>query len=101
GIRDFHVTGVQTCALPIYRRSRRCVRLLRKVLASADFERNGPRSRAGAREIVRLQCTLARHRGSIRASSIRSEAKPRQRETFEEIGRASCRERVEMSAVAV
>src|SRR5690606_41038241 len=25
GIRDFHVTGVQTCALPIYRtRSRRC-----------------------------------------------------------------------------
>src|SRR5579883_1637831 len=24
GIRDFHVTGVQTCALPIWRRARRC-----------------------------------------------------------------------------
>src|SRR5690606_39822363 len=29
GIRDFHVTGVQTCALPIYPRS-----IIRKVLAA-------------------------------------------------------------------
>src|SRR5256885_11393661 len=27
GIRDYKVTGVQTCALPIYRRVRRCRRL--------------------------------------------------------------------------
>src|SRR5690606_40757667 len=25
GIRDFHVTGVQTCALPIWRRGRRAI----------------------------------------------------------------------------
>src|SRR5690606_40358241 len=29
GIRDFHVTGVQTCALPIYSDRRGCLRLRR------------------------------------------------------------------------
>src|SRR5690606_40244542 len=38
GIRDFHVTGVQTCALPIYRGSER------HALAACDLSR----SRRGA-----------------------------------------------------
>src|SRR5690606_40955511 len=36
GIRDFHVTGVQTCALPIYRASRTTVRLTPNWRMSAD-----------------------------------------------------------------
>src|SRR6266511_4942504 len=59
GIRDFHVTGVQTCALPISERT-------------PDADRDLPlRGRRGVE--VGLQ----------------------------EIGRASCRERVEISVVAV
>src|SRR5690606_40875619 len=36
GIRDFHVTGVQTCALPIYRRRRRAAHLLPDRAADAQ-----------------------------------------------------------------
>src|SRR5207302_7730491 len=38
GIRDFHVTGVQTCALPIYRR------LLRRGVSPPDAMTTGPAS---------------------------------------------------------
>src|SRR5690625_7457000 len=61
GIRDGHVTGVQTCALPI-------------LLSQLRRPRQSPRS---------------------------AQKKIPGQSTGREIGRASCRERVEMSAVAV
>src|SRR5690606_40517771 len=70
GIRDFHVTGVQTCALPISRK---------------------PAARAAGNPSARQ----ARRYGYSFARAMQW----RGRES--EIGRASCRERVEMSVVAV
>src|SRR6266508_6691804 len=51
GIRDGHVTGVQTCALPIW----------------------GPTRGAGARPGNRPACTSARGRGPARPAGARSE----------------------------
>src|SRR5690606_39856400 len=45
GIRDFHVTGVQTCALPIYRDQQRRPR------QEADRQRGQQRALAGAGEV--------------------------------------------------
>src|SRR5205807_7734232 len=84
GIRDYKVTGVQTCALPILRRVRaradERVRDLGRVplrLDRATHFRDGPveigRERA---DEVRLQLVEV--------------------DLDDEIGRASCRERVEM-----
>src|SRR5690606_40617540 len=79
GIRDFHVTGVQTCALPIFR--------------AAQSERS-PRSRstrsAASVPLGSLPCTLpATHRiGTPRSVICFASASGVQ------IGRASCRERV-------
>src|SRR5438132_13868895 len=68
GIRDHCVTGVQTCALPIFRQSRR--------------------ARGGVfAEAARRDCLSRRPSRAARSSS--------------EIGRASCRERVEISVGAV
>src|SRR5436305_5884978 len=73
GIRDADVTGVQTCALPI----------------------SPPRARQGARQGA-TQGQPPRVR-KARSGGRRTSPHP-QRAT--EIGRASCRERVEISAVA-
>src|SRR5690606_40289835 len=70
GIRDFHVTGVQTCALPIWRRAPRsssspprttsstsrrncCARgaSTRSSLSISPPERNAPRSRSEERRV--------------------------------------------------
>src|SRR5688572_32878406 len=67
GIRDLTVTGVQTCALPILRRS--------------------PENGAG-NHIKLAAMTSTRDRGAFESTSCK-------------IGRASCRERVEISVVAV
>src|SRR5688572_32854363 len=49
GIRDLTVTGVQTCALPIWPRPARIVRLRPSgALRGADAEGAGRRARAGA-----------------------------------------------------
>src|SRR2546430_3413960 len=78
GIRDLTVTGVQTCALPIYRSRApvRVVRALRRALPPA------PRKETRAR---RSQSSRARDRTSCRAPRSCAASK---------IGRASCRERV-------
>src|SRR2546425_10200451 len=78
GIRDKLVTGVQTCALPISARSRRGPRRpddspARRAAATAGGE-------------------AARTQGAGAASCPT---------TTPQIGRASCRERVEISVVAV
>src|SRR5690606_40857178 len=79
GIRDFHVTGVQTCALPISSPCR-IVRLAISTSISASI-------------VITRPDPL---RGSVAAwmivPALLSPVK---------IGRASCRERVEISGVAV
>src|SRR2546430_8910101 len=78
GIRDLTVTGVQTCALPIWPSVRRRRAPSRGAQPDLQFEPNGHGPgvrnswRAGVRLDVQVQHGLGRH----------------------EIGRASCRERV-------
>src|SRR5436309_6051651 len=98
GIRDFHVTGVQTCALPISRRRRR----------------RSPGSRAG-REWPSVRSSAGRGRGSgrgrgrgggrgggRRGSRARGGGRRgRSRGGRVQIGRASCRERVLILVVVV
>src|SRR5690606_40134024 len=83
GIRDFHVTGVQTCALPIFPlRAESSSSAPRIDLAGeAPARHREARSEGGA--------AVERHPPLARAASR------------VEIGRASCRERVESSVAAV
>src|SRR5688500_19948415 len=81
GIRDYKVTGVQTCALPIL--------VLQKVpqLAKGNL-RNRLRHDAPDEDDYQLGCCLLTFpRGGVSDRRI-------------EIGRASCRERVEIWGVA-
>src|SRR5690606_40750340 len=72
GIRDFHVTGVQACALPIY-------------------QMGGATSLRAVRSRIGPSTTTAATRRTLRRRATRSPsiAPP----TSVEIGRASCRER--------
>src|SRR5256885_3670354 len=76
GIRDYKVTGVQTCALPICARARR-----------EPWRRSAPTLRARAPRRSAGGCNSRAARGSRRpvGGGARSSR---------EIGRASCRERV-------
>src|SRR5437764_14870738 len=82
GIRDTSVTGVQTCALPIYIVYFR-FRLLHEV---ADID-----------DVVVLQAVGRTHRQFELVDLLEE----RRVEREIEIGRASCRERVEISGVGV
>src|SRR5207302_2948436 len=83
GIRDFHVTGVQTCALPISR-----VRRVRR----GDHAAARP-----GRPLHRFE-DAARDRGGDPRRNDRGA--PRRERAELEIGRASCRERGEDAGVA-
>src|SRR5207237_10455486 len=86
GIRDSSVTGVQTCALPIYSRGNPTVEADVHVGAGARARaRAGQGGGAGAGNGVRGRATVP-------SGASTGE--------HEEIGRASCRERVEGSVVA-
>src|SRR5690606_40731254 len=88
GIRDFHVTGVQTCALPISSRGR--VELGEVWRPGLTHWELGPLTLLGPDD-----------GGAplLRAERIR--VTPSWRGLFDgEIGRASCRERVESAVVA-
>src|SRR5256885_11224597 len=80
GIRDYKVTGVQTCALPIWEiHSRECVdkemdSLLRDEVGDGDSSERA-RSLLGRRETLKVDTIVDSPRKG-------------------EIGRASCRERV-------
>src|SRR5690606_39289995 len=84
GIRDFHVTGVQTCALPISVATVLSI-MLKKGLAKRS---RGPN-------------------GWIWSANVSRGATARQmvdkilNHVFAEIGRASCRDRVELLVVGV
>src|SRR5690606_39719618 len=74
GIRDFHVTGVQTCALPI----------------SPHGAGDALADRVGAQARRELDAAQARSRADRRVRESR---------WCDQIGRASCRERVEITVV--
>src|SRR5687767_15427828 len=86
GIRDKLVTGVQTCALPIWRPLQAC------------RARAPPAARSGARARERRPPGAApppaRPAARVPRSSLYLQG-------LRQIGRASCRERVEISVVAV
>src|SRR5687767_15648442 len=85
GIRDKLVTGVQTCALPIFDRR---IRRRHRSRWDASQGGGGERRRRGPRDRLRG------HRRGRRPSLDREGARG-------EIGRASCRERVEKSVGGV
>src|SRR5690606_40310921 len=87
GIRVFHVTGVQTCALPISRkamtrpRARRAYRGHQTAaMAMVELTRLGPR--AAARAMARISTGKERTRSltRMRASSSQPPTKPRSEE---------------------
>src|SRR5204862_1480460 len=89
GIRDLYVTGVQTCALPISQRTPLKFPLQR-------WRRGQPKVQRGCCALRTLQQTpeqgLRPNHPSTRPARVARFAE----RTIGEIGRASCRERVEM-----
>src|SRR5437879_12541835 len=83
GIRDTSVTGVQTCALPIYSR------------ASAPPAKKGRAKPAAHRVAPRPS------RFPATPSAVAESCAYAQRRQPREIGRASCRERGEMAEVRI
>src|SRR5690606_39752508 len=80
GIRDFHVTGVQTCALPILAKVeviRACRRINPATLPEAT-------ALLASLDLIPLSGTVIDEGANVGATTLRSL----------EIGRASCRERV-------
>src|SRR5690606_40216998 len=91
GIRDFHVTGVQTCALPIYFSAGTTS------LERVDTRRDGALRFDGSQENVRREPDTVKWLDNDRlvvANEGDYEGGSR------EIGRASCRERVASSVGA-
>src|SRR5690606_40270620 len=81
GIRDFHVTGVQTCALPILSITPLGVPVVPEEYGRAATSSAGSMAASGS--------------GAVLPSMSISERCPG---ALSQIGRASCRERVEISA---
>src|SRR5256885_5096089 len=80
GIRDYKVTGVQTCALPIWRGR-----------SAQEIRSSGDGLRALGRFAVTASVHAAHHRGAVGGFRVRCRDDP---VSTVEIGRASCRERV-------
>src|SRR5690606_40105975 len=92
GIRDFHVTGVQTCALPISDRHRRDLIAEDRPYAGwlyMGFAYN-------ARQEAKMD-TVEIDIGMVGPASLAHQAQDFIHD-LREIGRASCRERAELSA---
>src|SRR5437868_11128297 len=86
GIRDRNVTGVQTCALPIY-----FVHFGRSRLFASLTQVNG---------IGRSAWSFSAMPMPTGVGMVRCRAEHARRESRAQIGRASCRERAEMSGGA-
>src|SRR5207302_8363926 len=93
GIRDFHVTGVQTCALPIYRRNRIIVEYCALPLTV--------RNRAVDRVAKVDEESLVRFMRHIAANPDSNRLRGNTRVEKQKIGRASCRERGQSSGARV
>src|SRR5690606_39767664 len=93
GIRDFHVTGVQTCALPISRRTRHLPRPRRPSRNWTNRWKWPPTPRSKHLPATRLAKTMAKVAAVavavvvVVAVAVAALARARQ------IGRASCRAR--------
>src|SRR5207253_7249406 len=98
GIRDGHVTGVQTCALPISYRPD----VARRRPASRSRSRSATRGLPPRPRAIPRPSPVARERReSIPDGAYLTAAPPALRGGRRaEIGRASCRERVEIAGVA-
>src|SRR5206468_8630567 len=96
GIRDLIVTGVQTCALPIYREAQTTLAdAVQEVVggtAGVGPHQDRQLGRAGRQLGERLVQHLQVVAGGVRSRVARPQ--------LAEIGRASCRERVESSVRA-
>src|SRR5207244_8906074 len=99
-IRDDLVTGVQTCALPIWlrRRGETVIRLERAREAAAADEADLHRTREEAEQVARAHVDLVLERrpalGALPEPSFHAHLGDRP-----EIGRASWRERAQISVV--
>src|SRR5690606_40493503 len=94
-IRDFHVTGVQTCALPILVRAMplgnaRALRFSRVAQPAADYY---TRSEAGEVLLMRRGETLVAM-SALKIAGLHNALNALAALAIGEIGRASCRERV-------
>src|SRR5205085_7198221 len=92
GIRDLTVTGVQTCALPISSAAPTCARRRAAGPAVSDPPET-PRTNRTARRRAEPPSRTAGH--CLRGARARRDTR-----RSREIGRASCRERVESAVVA-
>src|SRR5690606_40657690 len=96
GIRDFHVTGVQTCALPIL-----MVLTLwfsKKARTVADTEIDLSRQGEGSEKFTPNALSRVVVKAGTQLSLVYSKVLPVSLQ--KKIGRASCRERVRISASA-
>src|SRR5690606_39952806 len=91
GIRDFHVTGVQTCALPICMAVQSRVFPLVEVEHGTDWRFTIDPEHVPVQDYIRAQGRF-RHLTDEQIRHISDAV---------EIGRASCRERVEEAEVAL
>src|SRR5690606_40238978 len=89
GIRDFHVTGVQTCALPIFM-------AVTPASAKASIESLKGKKPSDAKTAP-LAFSFALSMAALTAHTRFTSPSPI---PMVEIGRASCRERVEISVVS-
>src|SRR5690606_39763415 len=92
GIRGFHVTGVQTCALPIFAALSFSERDTSTNTTTRE-SKNAPDPSSSSTEphiciAPRLKCRMANH-----TETSRTRAVIRARNLSPQIGRASCRER--------
>src|SRR5690606_40696639 len=93
GIRDFHVTGVQTCALPISRWQH-----VKVALEGLDELMKAPVERPAARHFARKPALRGHYRleaVSLRYADEGPAALDLKALEIREIGTASCRGRVE------
>src|SRR5690606_39281727 len=91
GIRDFHVTGVQTCALPIYTKG-----ILNRLRGFETFLERNP----AWREKVKLILIVVPSREAVdEYDSMKHQIDETVGRINGQIGRASCRERVEKLGV--
>src|SRR5690606_40981218 len=93
GIRDFHVTGVQTCALPIFT-ERRAAEKQQKVLAAELSHRvkNALTVVQALASQTAAHCSSLEEFQDVFGGRLRAFAKAHS-QLIEQIGRASCRER--------
>src|SRR5690606_40151856 len=100
-IRDFHVTGVQTCALPIESATVRLLALARVVEGErADVDRRAMQRtdrRATFRRRPHAPVRRARHRLAVTRRTL---PHPLRALAHAKIGRASCRERARSAPLA-